>query len=766
MKAVILAGGEGTRLRPLTCMLPKPMLPITGKPILAHTLDLLKRNGVTDIAMTLMYMPQLISDYFGNGRNSGVENFNVDISYFYETSPLGTAGAVKQCECFYKNENFLVISGDAVCDFDLKEAMLEHEKRNADVTLILYKHKNPLEYGLVLTDENQNITRFVEKPSWSQVFSDTVNTGIYIISPRVMENVQKNCFFDFAKNLFPDLLACGAKLYGHSAAGYWCDVGDCKAYLQCNLDAVNERIKLEKQKLSAHFDEVMLIPPFQIHKDARIEKGSIIGPNVYIDKNSYIGKNCKITNSVISGSVGFGCNIEGAVCESGSFVGDGCVLKSGSVAGNNSKIGNNACLNENVKLWPETSVDDGIILSASLMSGSRRSRVIFENGKLSGAAALDITPEFCFELGDAIISAFAPGKICIGCCGADVSNAFMYAISSAVSMLGCEVIIHDCSFAAAAAEMANLLSCDFSIFFEENNEINIYIFDNNGVQIDTQTQRKIENILLRGEKSKKDKRIASKITRIRNAQSFYNSSIKGKCDISVVVCGEGSTSNALKTVLKNNGCMIAASGSDIPRFEISDDGMFLFLQNSPKTISDEFAMSGLLLAAEFIASEKKTLAVPYNFPASLDIIASQLGGKLLRVERDGKAAKDIYIQSKYLRDGIYAAVKLCEFLSSSELSLAELIKYLPGYYMFTLETDCKSDKGGIMRSIIGQAGNFNCELVDGLRINLDGGYVHISPSAAKQKIKITAESQSEEFAEEICIDYINRAKKADTLQIK
>ena len=197
MKAVIMAGGEGTRLRPLTCNRPKPMVPIVNKPVMEHIIELLKKYELADVAVTLQYLPDMIKDYFGDGKE-----FGINLRYYVEDKPMGTAGSVKNAEEFL-DDTFIVISGDALTDIDLKKAIDFHFSKGSIATLVLKKVDIPLEYGVVVTDENGRITRFLEKPSWGEVFSDTVNTGIYILSPEVLGYFNKNEMFDFSKDLFP-----------------------------------------------------------------------------------------------------------------------------------------------------------------------------------------------------------------------------------------------------------------------------------------------------------------------------------------------------------------------------------------------------------------------------------------------------------------------------------------------------------------------------------------------------------------------------------
>lgn len=246
MKAIIMAGGEGKRLKPVTGDTPKPLVSLCGRPVMEHIILLLKKHGITDICAALKYRPDDIKSYFGSGERLGVS-----ITYRVEAQALGTAGGVKNCEDFYGDEDFLVISGDAVCDIDLASLIAEHKKRRPAATVALCTEAEPLRYGLALCDREGFIRSFIEKPDWHQVVTNLVNTGIYIISPRTMELVPENAEFDFAKNLFPLLLDKGEKLLGVPCDGYWCDIGTPKSYYECCADALSGKLRL---KLGSGFE--------------------------------------------------------------------------------------------------------------------------------------------------------------------------------------------------------------------------------------------------------------------------------------------------------------------------------------------------------------------------------------------------------------------------------------------------------------------------------------------------------------------------------
>lgn len=240
MKAIILAGGLGTRLKAVTGDLPKPMVPLLGRPMMEHILLLLKEQGFTRVCAALRYRPDLIRSALGDGSRFGVE-----LEYRVEKeAELGTAGAVKNCSDFIGGEDVLIISGDAACDLDLGELMRQHRERDAAVTLALHRDAAPLRYGLAVTDATGAIRAFVEKPRWSQVVTDLVNTGIYVLSPRVLPLIPESRAFDFARDLFPLLLEKRELLLGVPLEGYWCDVGSPLSYYRCCVDALEGRLRL------------------------------------------------------------------------------------------------------------------------------------------------------------------------------------------------------------------------------------------------------------------------------------------------------------------------------------------------------------------------------------------------------------------------------------------------------------------------------------------------------------------------------------------
>ncbi|HYY76591.1 MAG TPA: NDP-sugar synthase, partial [Gaiellaceae bacterium] len=311
MKAVVMAGGEGTRLRPLTSNQPKPMVPIVGKPCMEHIVELLKGHGFEDVIVTVAFMPQAIRGYFGAGESHGIS-----IRYSVEESPAGTAGSVKLAEEAL-DETFLVISGDALCDIDLADLVRFHREKEAVATIGLVSVPDPLEFGIVVTDSEGRIERFLEKPSWGQVFTDTINTGIYVLEPEALRRIPTDRPYDFSKELFPLLLEMGRPLYGYVAEGYWQDIGNLDQYRQANFDALDEKVRLNVSGIrlrgnvwvgeGVDLDDLDSVEgPAFIGDNARIAAGATVGAHSVLGANVTLRPGARTARSVVDASTHIG----------------------------------------------------------------------------------------------------------------------------------------------------------------------------------------------------------------------------------------------------------------------------------------------------------------------------------------------------------------------------------------------------------------------------------------------------------------------------
>jgi mannose-1-phosphate guanylyltransferase / phosphomannomutase len=416
VKAVVMAGGEGTRLRPLTSNQPKPMVPIVGKPCMEHIIELLRTHGFDDVVVTVAFLPQAIRGYFGGGDALGV-----DIAYSVEETPLGTAGSVRLAAS-HLDEPFLVISGDALCDFDLTSLIESHRSSGAAATIGLVSVDNPLEFGIVVTDEDGRIERFLEKPSWGQVFSDTINTGIYVIDPACLKHVPADRPYDFAKELFPLLLEMGRPLHGCVMDGYWQDIGNLDQYRQANYDALDGRVSLTIPGIQLRgnvwigegvdlHDLDQIEGPAYIGNNCRIAADASVGSHTVLGTNVTLREGARITRSVIdSGAhVGRSALIEGAIVGRSGDIRAHARLHEGVAIGDEVTIGAESVIYPGVRIYPYKEVESGAHIHSSLIWESRATTRVFGRDGVQGLINVDLTPEMALRLGAALGTALKRG---------------------------------------------------------------------------------------------------------------------------------------------------------------------------------------------------------------------------------------------------------------------------------------------------------------------------------------------------------------------
>jgi mannose-1-phosphate guanylyltransferase / phosphomannomutase len=411
-----MAGGEGTRLRPLTSNQPKPMVPIVGKPCMEHILELLREHGFEDVVVTVAFLPQAIRTYFGDGTSLGL-----NIQYSVEESPLGTAGSVRLASDAL-DETFLVISGDALCDIDLRRLVDVHKEKGAAVTIGLKSVENPLEFGIVVTDEDGKVERFLEKPSWGQVFSDTINTGIYVLEPEVLKHVPTDRPYDFSKELFPLLLEMGRPIYGCVCDGYWQDIGNLDQYRQANFDALDERVRLNIPGLKirgdvwigegVEIDDVEGVEgPAFIGNYVRISPEASVGPYTVLGAATTLRERGRVSRTVLDAS----CYIGRSAVVEGAIIGRNCDIRAhariheGVAIGDQVTIGDQSVIYPGVRIYPYKEVDYGAQIFESLIWESRGTTRVFAQDGVVGLVNVDLTPEIALRFGAALGTALKRG---------------------------------------------------------------------------------------------------------------------------------------------------------------------------------------------------------------------------------------------------------------------------------------------------------------------------------------------------------------------
>ena len=442
-----MAGGEGTRLRPLTSNQPKPMVPIVGKPCMEHILELLKLHGLEDVIVTVAFLPQAIRSYFGSGDTLGM-----NIGYSVEETPLGTAGSVRLA-AGQLDDTFLVISGDALCDVDLTRLIAYHREKKASVTIGLKAVDNPLEFGIVVTDDDGRVERFLEKPSWGQVFSDTINTGIYVLEPEVLNHVPTDRPYDFSKELFPLLLEMGRPIYGCVLDGYWQDIGNLDQYRQANFDALDERVNLNiggirirgnvwiGDGVDVHDLEAIEGPAY-LGNYCRISPQAAIGPYSVLSTSVTVRDGARTSHSIVDAStyIGRSTVVEGAI------VGRSCDLRAhvrvheGVAIGDEVTIGAESVIMPGVRIYPYKEVETGSQIHESLIWESRGTTRVFGKDGVSGMVNVDLTPDTAVRLAAAFGTALKrDARVVASREGTPACRMIKRAMISGVSSTGVDV---------------------------------------------------------------------------------------------------------------------------------------------------------------------------------------------------------------------------------------------------------------------------------------------------------------------------------------
>jgi len=444
-KAVIMAGGFGTRLRPLTMNMPKPMVPVLNKPMIEHIIDLLKKHNFKDFLSVLYFQPEIITSHFEDGSN-----FGINMKYVLANADYGTAGAVRNAG-EHLDDQCIIISGDVLTNFDISKAMEFHKKREAKATILLTRVPKPLQFGIVIADENGKIKRFLEKPSWGQVFSDTINTGIYILEPEVVDMIPYQMEYDFSKDLFPRMLKEGLPLYGYIADGYWRDIGNLHEYQKGQTDALSNKVSLLVNGIEK--DGYTIGENSKVAPNAKFEGKNVIGDN------TVIGDHCEIKNSVIGNNVkiGMGVKLIGVTIWNDVEIGDfseitetvicnRCIIGSSvSISdyvfiSDDCVIGNKVEILPNIKLWPNKHVEEGATLTFSLIQEEKWQKELFTGARISGVANIEINPEFGAKLGAALGMTFGKNTTLLASRGPDrVSRIMKRAIEAGLSSVGVKV---------------------------------------------------------------------------------------------------------------------------------------------------------------------------------------------------------------------------------------------------------------------------------------------------------------------------------------
>jgi mannose-1-phosphate guanylyltransferase / phosphomannomutase len=813
MKAVVMAGGEGTRLRPLTSNQPKPMVPIVGKPCMEHIVELLRGHGFEDVIVTVAFLPQAIRSYFGDGEGLGV-----NMEYSVEESPLGTAGSVRLAGDKL-DETFLVISGDALCDFDLGQLVKFHKKKGAAVTIGLKSVENPLEFGIVVTDDEGRVERFLEKPSWGQVFSDTINTGVYVLEPEVLQHIPTDRPYDFSKELFPLLLEMGRPIYGMAMEGYWQDIGNLDQYRQANFDALDEHVHLGIPGIrlrgnvwlgeGAELDDLERVEgPALISNYCRVAPGAQVGPYSVLSASVTLLERARTVRSVVDASthIGRGALVEGAIVGRSCDIRAHARLQEGVALGDEVKVGEESVLMPGVRVYPYKEVESGSQIYESLIWESRASSRLFERDSVSGLVNVDLTPEKVTRLAVALGTALPRGARVVASREAPAACRMIgRAMIAGLNSTGIDV--SDLRVLPSAVGRHLLKTHDYAAGFHVGSAaadpeiVAIRFFEEPGIQLTTALQKEVEKHFTRGELRRAAGDGVGDVDYPVRARESYaedlletldQDAIRARDYRIVVDYGYSAASLVLPLVLGSLGVeaiaahafasdtagatlrsligqtkkLVTAVGADFGVvFDRAAERLYLIDERGHEIPVEQ----ALLLFLRLIGSNGKRgkLAFPVTVTSQVDQIVKGSGLQVIRTpaslsELTKAAAQDGvifagaigggYVFPDFLPayDAMASLCNLLELLAPIDQPLSSLVAELPASTLVHRQLPCPwSQKGTVMRVLTERLKGRDLDLLDGIKVTDRRGWAQVLPDPDEPLVHIYAEGRDERASNEL-----------------
>jgi len=688
MKAVLMAGGFGTRIHPLTINLPKPMIPLANRPIMAHIVDLLKKHGFDELILLLYHQPDVIKNYFGDGSEFGLR-----ITYVTPLEDFGTAGAVKAA-ARHLDERFLVISGDLLTDFDLTAALRYHERKKARASIVLTSVTDPLQFGVVFTDDDGRVSKFLEKPGWGEVFSDTINTGIYILEPEVLELIPDDENRDWSKDIFPAMLERGDALYGCPLSGYWADIGNTDAYLDtCRAIARGEvRVQLSEEPAGSRGlftgSDAQVSPAAMGQQEGMV----VLGDNTQVRgrarlKNSFVGRNCiiedgvELENAVIWDNVFIkrDSRIHGAVLGHSVQVGQEVVVEDGAVIADETRIGDAAFLKSDVKVWPRKIIEAGSIVTTNLIWGEKWRKTLFDGAMVRGLTNVELTPEFMAKLGAAYGSALPKESLILT--GRDALHASRMLKRSFVGgLLSTGVNVSDAQMASLPVLRFQLASYreGGGVHFRQSPDdpaaTDVVFLDGNGVEISSGQAKSIERIFYKETFRRVHYAEPGGLAQTPRLLDYYRDKFLSSLDLDllrmaapkiVVDLNHSPAAQILPELLTELGCEvielnshIIETGGSTPQdeahaldqlarivvtleatagFRLGPSGERLHLVNDIGVVLSGNEALGTLTALCCAAEQKGRLILPVSAPQAAEELAVQAGIEVIRTRTDARA---------------------------------------------------------------------------------------------------------------------------------
>ena len=761
MHAIIMAGGEGQRLRPLSCISPKPLIPVLGRPVMAYTLELAARHGVREIHVTLGYQPERIEEAFGCAWGG------MRIDYHRERTPLGTAGSVREAARDWK-ETFFVLSGDALTDCDLSGALSFHRRTGALATLVLKKCEKPLEYGVVVTDQAGRIERFIEKPDWEEAIGDWVNTGIYILEPEALRFIPQGRAYDFGRELFPLLIRQGLPVYGYAMQGYWCDVGDVHAYVQACADMLDGKVKLEcgyeadeTGNLLAPdacvSESAQLVAPCYIGPGAQIAPGAVIGPHTVVEAHAHVLRGAHVKRSIVmeNARIGAHATLSGAIAGRGAQAQTRSALREGCVLGEGAVLEEEAELTRGARVWPQKRIEAGRRVEEDVVWGDcLHARV---RGDVLEVASLQ----------EAIQGACAWARLC----GAN-SVALMHSgggqakqqLSGAAAQLNADGV--RCFDLGSGSEamlrvQARMLDAQAGIFFKKRRMV---LLDAHQCPPSRAQRRALE--LSRPGAAAQGK--SGETIRVRGAKEYYLAHLCRAADraalremqpYAVIACPKKAQEKCVRALLAQLGLenvrVCAGRHAQVRSYET---GFFLDADGKSVKIADSRGVFSepnreLLAVLALIDRGESPIVLSARAPQAAQALCASAGVPCTTVREGGagyaQALSQHTAQKDFHEDGLYALVCLLSFFVRARMIPRALLEAHVHDAFCEQEIDCARTRIG--RVLCAISTELHAPWESGaVSAHTQNGCVTLYAPEQQGRIHILTQSRDMETAQELC----------------
>lgn len=710
MKAVIMAGGFGTRIHPLTINLPKPMIPLFNRPIMLHIVDLLKKHGITELVLLLYHQPEVIKHYFGDGSEFGVK-----ITYVTPLQDFGTAGAVKAA-ARHLDDRFMIISGDLLTDFDLSKVIDYHKQQKAIATITLTSVTDPLQFGVVITDKEGQITKFLEKPGWGEVFSDTINTGIYILEPEVLDLIPDGENRDWSQDIFPLLLEQKRPLFGCKLEGYWQDIGNPAAYLEACRDVFSGKVQLQlDQTAKGEESQIYVGQETDLDSDCleELQGMVVLGDNTRVLgkarlKNCVVGRNCIIDSGVTLENailwdnvyVNKHAHIQNAVCGHSTRIGTKAMIEDGAVIADATNVGAGALVKQDVKVWPQKVIEGGAVVTNNLIWGEKWRKSLFEGNQVKGLTNIELTPEFVAKLGAAYGSTLPKdSSILIGRDAFRSSRMLKRAFAGGLLSAGVNVRDAKCIpmpvLRYKLATFGEVGGVHFRQSESDPNLTEIVFYDGESLAISTNTTKTIERVFFKENFRRAHFAEPGGLSDLGNLPRFYKEGFLRSLDRDaiekaapkvVIDLNHSAAAEVLPDLLIELGCEVIELNSHVdetPRpnaeerrarsldqlsrivvtleaqagFILGPSGERLTLVDEKGRVLEDFESLAILAELTSRSSKEGQLVLPTPAPHSIDSSAHQLGMSVTRVKNDDRtiieATRNTRVQMAGTMDGRY-----------------------------------------------------------------------------------------------------------------